>query len=366
MSKKQKMVCLCLVLFSFFSVIFNYHEKKISSTVSLAYQDPSLTLNTTTTAPQTLVSTTTLPVNEPKPTTLQFFGDIMLDRNVAKNMSAQGLDYIFANIKDHPETLFPPSDLLVANLEGAFAPKRVPTTKSIAFRFDPKLANDLARWGFDVVSLANNHSLDMGRTNTDFTRETLKKVRIGYFGDQTREGAQYSYATTTQNGLKFAFIGLNNTDHPLNMPQVVAAIQQAKQQADYVIAVMHWGVEYQALSHPTQRDLAHRLINSGVDAVIGSHPHVVEEAEIYKDKPIFYSLGNFIFDQYFSTETQQGLSVIFRFSGKKLTTIDLLPFYGKNSQVMVMTEKQKNDFFSTFIKNSRLADKKIINNQIAF
>ncbi len=344
-----------------FAFLLAYHKNFFSSNTSLAYQNSNQNINNATNPPtQTLASTTTFPVSQPKQTTIQFFGDIMLDRNVAKNMNNQGLDYIFAKIKDNKETFFPPSDLLIANLEGAFAPKRVPTTKSIAFRFDPKLALELKNWSFDVVSLANNHSLDMGRANTDFTRATLKSAGIGYFGDQTREGADYSYVTTTQSGLKFAFIGLNNTDHPLDMTKVLAAIKQARQNADYVIAMMHWGAEYKNVSRQAERDLAHRLIDSGADAIIGSHPHVVEEAEIYKDKPIFYSLGNFIFDQYFSTETQQGLSLIFRFSDKELKTIDLLPFYGKNSQVMPMFGKQKDDFLSTFIKNSRLDGTKLI------
>ncbi|HLD60830.1 MAG TPA: CapA family protein, partial [Patescibacteria group bacterium] len=118
---------------------------------------------------------------------IQFFGDMMLDRNVAKVMGTKGLDYLFANVQGE-KRIFGDADLLIANLEGPFASKRVATSKSIAFRFDPKLAEQLKKYGFDGVSLANNHSYDMGRANVAFTRETLKKAGVGYFGDELLEG----------------------------------------------------------------------------------------------------------------------------------------------------------------------------------
>ena len=100
---------------------------------------------------------------------LQFFGDMMLERNVAKAMGADGLDYLFKEIKAQENRFFWGMNILSANLEGPFAPKRIATTKEIAFRFDPSLAKELKSYGFTMFNLANNHMLDMGWANLDFT-----------------------------------------------------------------------------------------------------------------------------------------------------------------------------------------------------
>lgn len=295
---------------------------------------------------------------------LQFFGDIMLDRNVAKVMGKSGLDYIFDNLKKPEDHLFGGTDLLIANLEGPFAQKRVPTSKSIAFRFDPILAAQLNRYGFSGVSLANNHTYDMGRANVAFTRETLKKADIGFFGDELIESKDLTWywATPTTSEavpVTIAFIGLHNTYHNLDLVKTEAAIKDATEKADYVVVNIHWGEEYERISNKKQRDRAHWLIDKGVDVVIGHHPHVIEEMEIYKDKPIFYSLGNFIFDQYFSKDTQEGLSVGLTFANGKVAGIYLFPFYSVKSQVYPMKDKRRDEFLTWMSKNSRLGDKKI-------
>ena len=291
---------------------------------------------------------------------VQFFGDIMLDRNVAKAMGAKGLNYIFAKLSP-TSTVFTGADIQIANLEGPFAPTRVKTSKSIAFRFDPKLAAQLKSYGFTAFDLANNHSYDMGRANVAFTRETLKKAELGYFGDELKEGSELTFVTNT-----VAFLGLHNTYHELNWTKVKQSIDDAKNKAGYVVVNIHWGEEYKRLSNKKQRDTAHRLVDLGATAVIGHHPHVIQEMEIYKDKPIFYSLGNFIFDQYFSKDTQEGYSVELTLDEGKLKDIQLIPFYGVKSQVQLMTEERKTQFLDWFGKNSRLGAYIIINGIISF
>jgi poly-gamma-glutamate synthesis protein (capsule biosynthesis protein) len=292
---------------------------------------------------------------------IQFFGDIMLDRNVAKNMGKDGLDYVFKNFYGEDKGLYPITDLTVANHEGPYAPARVPTTKSIAFRFDPSLALSLKKYGFTAVSLANNHSLDMGWKNVDFTEQNLDKNNIGHFGNQLKENKTLTWISKIPGKKdQVAFIGLNNTDHPLDMPKVYEAIKDAKQHSRYVIVFMHWGIEYKNISNDAQRNLAHLLIDKGVDAVIGAHPHVVEEAEIYKNKPIFYSLGNFIFDQYFSEETQEGLSVGLILQDGRVKNVYIFPFYGVKSQVQLMEKEKRDKFLDWFNGNSRLGGKKFV------
>jgi poly-gamma-glutamate synthesis protein (capsule biosynthesis protein) len=302
---------------------------------------------------------------DPAAISIQFFGDMMLDRNVAKMMGDKGLDYLFERLAGEDKGLYHHADLLIANLEGAFAPARVPTTKSIAFRFDPKLAADIKRYQFDAVSSANNHSLDMGWANVDFTKKTLRENGIGWFGTQTKESKDLTWVAEIPGKIdKVAFIGLNNTDHPLDMPKVTEAIKDAKEKARYVIVFMHWGVEYKRISRQQERDLAHRLIDNGVTAVIGAHPHVIQEMELYEGKPIFYSLGNFIFDQYFSTDTQQGLSVGMILENGAAKTVYAFPLQGEKSQVELMEPAKRDEFLDWFNTNSRLGDNKFVQGKL--
>ena len=289
-------------------------------------------------------------------TSIQFFGDMMLERNVAKAMGKDGLDYLFKKLAGQENRFFYGADLIVANLEGPFAPARVPTTKSIAFRFDPSLAPQLKKYNFSIFSLSNNHTLDMSKANYEFTKKVLDQNGLKYFGHQTKEGVEYMKILGAEDGMAepVAFIGLNNTDHALDMVKVKKMFEEAKKQARYIVPFVHWGNEYQRISHQTQRDLAHRLVDMGASAVIGAHPHVIQEMETYKDVPIFYSLGNFIFDQYFSKDTQEGISLGLTFQNGSVKDIFVFLFYGLKSQVNLMSGKRKEEFFTWWNKNSRL------------
>lgn len=291
---------------------------------------------------------------------LQFFGDIMLDRNVAKAMGTKGLDYIFEKVKDPDNQLFGAADLLIANLEGPFAPRRMATSKEIAFRFDPALAKELKFHGFTAFNLANNHVLDMGRFNAAFTRKVLTGQGLGHFGDELLEGKIFTWVATTTPE-RVAFLGFHATYRRPDRIKAAAALADAHRRARYVIVNVHWGIEYSRTSTPQQQEFAHWLIDKGADAVIGHHPHVVEEMEMYKGKPIFYSLGNFIFDQYFSAATQEGLSVGLILSGGKIQSVHLIPFHSKKSQVQLMAGKRREKFLEWMNKNSRLDDRSIIN-----
>jgi poly-gamma-glutamate synthesis protein (capsule biosynthesis protein) len=296
---------------------------------------------------------------------LQFFGDIMLDRNVAKAMGKNGLSYIFV-LATGTKQLFESTDFRIANLEGPFAVKRINTTKSIAFRFDPSLALQLKQFGFSGFDLANNHSYDMGSSNVVFTRKTLAKAGLGYFGDELKEGTSYTWVTSTTNGQMVAFLGVHNTYHNPDLKKLAVALQQASTTASLVVVNVHWGVEYQANSTKKQQTLAHWLIDRGADVVIGHHPHVVEEAEIYKGKPIFYSLGNFVFDQYFSTPTQEGLSVVLQAQNGTINKIKVIPFFSTRSQVQAMEGGRKEKFLQWLNKNSRLGTKQFIDGILTF
>ncbi|PIR75965.1 MAG: AmmeMemoRadiSam system protein B [Candidatus Magasanikbacteria bacterium CG10_big_fil_rev_8_21_14_0_10_42_10] len=289
---------------------------------------------------------------ETKTVSMLSVGDIMLDRSVALKMGENGLSVILDTLAGNEGRFFRGIDIVSGNLEGPFALQRIETSKEIAFRFDPVLAPQLAAYGFNLVNLANNHMLDMGRSGVPETVEVLKQADIDFYGD--------AYVVSTSSliykeihGMHIAFLGFNDTFNSLNEANAVALIEEAKKNSDVVVLNIHWGVEYEESSHPRQRYLAHLFIDHGVDLIIGHHPHVVEEMEIYSNRPIFYSLGNFIFDQYFSVPTQQELAVgtVFHDDG---ISVYLFPLVSQHSVNRQMNSEEEGAFLAKFIDRSRL------------
>lgn len=247
---------------------------------------------------------------------LLFVGDIMLDRGVAKRMKESGDPaYPFRKL---PDGWFDSFDYAVANLEGPVTDKHRSPEKSIDFLFDPSVLQILKFEGIDAVSQANNHALDQGNPGYEDSTRRLRAAGLLVFGHQVRDD-DIAMATTTVNELRFAFLGFNTTDNPLDFDVASSTIAHAKSQTDRVIVFMHWGIEYK--DHPTEevRRTAHWFIDHGVDVVIGGHPHWYQGMESYKGHPIVYSLGNFVFDQYFSKEVQQGTAIELDFSSNQIS-----------------------------------------------
>ncbi len=236
--------------------------------------------------------------------TLLGFGDLMLDRGVRKAIDKNTPFYPFV-----PITRFlNGNDITLANLEGGFtdfAPKRL-EPEGIAFTFDPSLAAVLSRLGFNIFGLANNHSRDFGASGFHQTQKYLESAEISYFGDWANVD-QISVVKTVR-GMRIGFVGY----HALSRQGFDIVLQETRRlrsEADVLVAVTHWGVEYKPYASADQQKEARQLIDAGADLVLGGHPHVIQPIEIYKGKPIFYSLGNFVFDQTFSAETMEGLAV---------------------------------------------------------
>jgi poly-gamma-glutamate capsule biosynthesis protein CapA/YwtB (metallophosphatase superfamily) len=279
--------------------------------------------------------------HQSKIVSLTFFGDLMLGRHVRTLMDRHGLDYPFENLD---QNLLKSNDLLIANLEGPVAKKAVPTSKEIAFRFLPDIIPLLKKYHFDAVSSANNHSYDMGAQGLVDTYELLPLGGISTFG-HPKDLTSQSVWKTELNGEKFAFLGLNDTDFKLKKAEAIKLIQQLKAEEQKVIVYIHWGVEYQHKPQESQVELAHSFVDAGAAAVIGHHPHVVQSFEIYNHAPIFYSLGNAIFDQYFSTDVQEGLVVNLTFQSKKLD-IYFFPIKIETSKARLMSIPEKSEFLS--------------------
>lgn len=263
-------------------------------------------------------------------------GDIMLDRTVRDRMRiAKDPNYPFLKL---PVDWFESFDYAIANLEGPVTDRRRPPEKSIDFQFDPSVIPVLKAQGIDAVSQANNHALDQGKIGYDDSVSRLRSAGILVFGHQVEDDA-ISLATTTIRGRRLAFLGFNSTDNPVSRSDAFLSIELAKQQADTIIVYMHWGTEYRDKPDTSSVDLAHWLIDQGVDMVIGTHPHWVQGISSYKDKPIVWSLGNFIFDQDWSVQTRQGLAVEIEL-GKKVL-VKPMPFQIDESQPRLLEGEER-------------------------
>jgi LAS superfamily LD-carboxypeptidase LdcB len=281
-------------------------------------------------------TTSSLPVNHDinpvvanKDTTLFFVGDIMLDRgvksSVIKNFNGD-YDRLFENVSPLKE-----ADILFGNLEGPVTEHADNVGSQYSFQMDPKVLLSLSKAGFDIVSFANNHVGDRNIQGFSDTLENLQKNNIEYIGaGMTKNEAEY-VKIIERNGIRFGFIGFSDVGPAwieaketssgillASDPRLPEIIKNAKEKTDVLIVSFHWGTEYEKKHNARQEILAHTAVDNGADMVIGHHPHVMQDIETYNGKPIVYSLGNFIFDQYTSKDTMHGMLFEATFFGKDL------------------------------------------------
>jgi poly-gamma-glutamate synthesis protein (capsule biosynthesis protein) len=240
-----------------------------------------------------------------EPVSLAIVGDVMLASAPGKAI-ARGRDPLgpFGAI-------LAAADIRVANLECVVASGgRAEVNKPWTFRAHPRAVKVLQRH-LDAVSLANNHSGDYGPEAFSEMIDLLGRAKIGVFGGGRNLAEAHTPLIIERKGLRVALLGYDeffprnfeaDTDKPgvawSEDEQVRHDIAAARSvyHADLVIPFMHWGIEHEPLADARQRTLARVMIDAGADAVIGSHPHVTQDVETYRGKPIVYSLGNFVFD----------------------------------------------------------------------
>lgn len=258
-----------------------------------------------------------------KTVTLLATGDVMLGRSVnIKTKRAADFSYPYKHSQDELKT----ADIALINLEVPLVENCPIINSGFTFCADVKHIDGLAAAGIDVVNTANNHILNFGYTGLETTNRVVAK-----HGLTLSNAAGPNYLNV--KGTNFAFLGYNDLDYPtsLNLEKekqlIKVQIAQAKQNADIVVVSMHWGNEYQSRPSARQRDLAHFIVDSGADLVVGNHPHWVQPVEVYHGKIIAYSHGNFIFDQTWSEKTKEGVVGKYTFFENRIVDIDFLPIY---------------------------------------
>ncbi len=238
-----------------------------------------------------------------------FLGDIMMGRYVRTLMEkSKNLDYPFLEAQKNSTFLQGYFDRVIANLEGPIVPVPNRAQTGTNFGFAPDTAEIIKRNGIDLVSIANNHTLDQGQKGYESTKKYLNEAELPFFGHPILPTEADTYRETIDNKT-FAFVGFHDATRRLDDNGARTLLQKIDSQVDYLIVFVHWGPEYQKNPSARQQQLAHLFIDNGADLVIGHHPHIPQTRETYNGVAIIYSLGNFIFDQYWSDMTQHGLTV---------------------------------------------------------
>lgn len=222
---------------------------------------------------------------------LTFAGDCTLgsDRNTygAKysfiDTIGTDYDYPFRNVAD----LFKNDDFTFVNLEGVLADSGSHSGAMFTFRGPTAYTQILTGSSVEAVTLANNHSMDYGKDGYASTKNALEEAKVAYV-----EKDNYAMFTT-ESGLKIGMYAISFTMNGTDMRSKINLMRQ--QGAEIIIVAAHWGTEGSYRPTGEQTNYAHAAIDYGADIVYGSHPHVLQKIEIYKDKPIFYSMGNFCF-----------------------------------------------------------------------
>lgn len=278
------------------------------------------------------------PERLPRETALVFGGDVMLSRVVGQKMvKYKDYNWPFAKVAD----IFSSADIASVNLESPFkkSGNHVVLTGSFAFDADPRAMGGLQTAGIDLVTLANNHFGNQGQVGMIDTFSLLDDNHIEYIGAGTTTASAHQGKIIEVHGVKFGFLGYAYPDDLYNATGKLAGIAnmdiltakrdvtELKKQVDVVIVQMHAGVEYVTTPNKQQKDFAHAVVDAGADIVIGHHPHWVQVTEIYQGKPILYSLGNLVFDQMWSRETQQGAVAKVIFNNQKLQSIKIIPIH---------------------------------------
>ena len=232
-----------------------------------------------------------------KTVTITFTGDVTLGSEEKKRANAasfdsvaaeKGYDYFFANMKD----FFAEDDLTVINFEGVLSDSSAGEKKDKTYRFrgPTDFARILTQSGIEACNIANNHSMDYGNKGYESTRTALEAAGLGVFGNDS----VYIYA---KDGIRVAFLGVNSTAYNKRKTWAKEEIARLKAEegVNAVVYVFHGGTEYGRVRNHMQEKASRYFIDCGADLIVMHHPHVVQGFDIYKNRSVCYSLGNFCF-----------------------------------------------------------------------
>ncbi|MEN8119373.1 MAG: CapA family protein [Bacteroidota bacterium] len=289
-------------------------------------------------------------------------GDVLLDRGVRKNIEKNNVFYPFENIRN----IISQNDIALFNLECPLVDSSngYPLNKKYSFRAEPSYIEGVKYAGFNIASVANNHTIDYGKDGFLKTIELLEKNNIFPVGGGKNQIDAFKPVLIEKDGETFAFFALleflleattfnENRPYPAfgQIDRLCKVIQKYNSRIDNIIVSFHWGKENVIVPSARQIEYAHKVIDAGADLVLGHHPHVIQSIETYRNKLIVYSLGNFIFDN--SRELQKQ-SIIFQCKFREGSVIEphLIPVNIKNNRPEIANKSTSYEIFEHLKKVS--------------
>jgi len=260
-------------------------------------------------------------------------GDLMMGGSALPILHQKGADYPFDLTRTHLHT----ADIALANLEAPFTHSGKAFDKTFIFRVPPEYAGGVARAGFDVLTLANNHILDYGPEGLFSTVMVLDSLGIAHCGVGHDLSAAERGVVVKRGPWRVGFLAYSMT-YPADFWATLGRMGTAypyperfkeclrvmREEADLIVVSFHWGGELKVDPKPYQRLFAHRAIDWGADLVVGHHPHVLQGLEIYEDRLIAYSMGNFVFGSY-SRNVRESIILKVRYDSMGFLMAEVIP-----------------------------------------
>ena len=292
---------------------------------------------------------------------LIFGGDVMLDRGIRAAIESKGFHHFTASI----ETELSEADFSFVNLECPATTLHTPLNKKYVFRADPAYLPELHDAGVTHCILANNHSYDQGRDGLISTAANLEQANITPVGFGIDQETACAPVLINKNGISVAIFSsvtlpLESWIYAENKPGMCqATIEDLCQQISdfrskhpsvHIIVTLHWGVEYQSTPTSHQREQAKQLVMAGAEAIVGHHPHVIQSYEEINGRPVFYSVGNLIFDNK-NIKTHDGILVKL-IVGKDEMKVKVIPYRSHDNVPIVMEAPEGEELFARWQKVS--------------
>lgn len=281
-----------------------------------------------------------------------FVGDVLLARNVEFLMRQHGSSYPYLGFDF---TTYDVNPAIFGNFEASVLENHIPTQpRQLNFSVDSRFLPPLVSADFTHFSLANNHTYDFNSEGYQSTQSYLSEAGLKSFGHPNEINSD-SITYIEINDVRVAVLALNVFFEGDPRSGVSEALRSAAEESDYQFVYIHWGEEYDLRHSSAQEDLARYFIKHGADAIIGHHPHVVQGIDLIEGVPVFYSLGNYIFDQYFSKDVQEGLVLQLKIEDGLI--FNLLPVDSKLSlsQPTLMLPERHADFLRVLSRKSHPA-----------
>jgi len=270
-------------------------------------------------------------------TEILFTGDAMFDRTVRTAGEERGYEYVIEPLLP----TFKEHDLVVMNIEGPITSSsslsqwsKVGDLFNMRFTMSPEVAELLGK--YDIIAhLGNNHIWDFGAEGIRETEQFLTAESVDFFGDSN--GILPEALVQEVDGVQVGFVSYNEFAGG-SRARAFASLAELNDEVDFLVLYTHWGNEYETTPRQDQTELARQFVDAGADIVVGSHPHVVQTAEEYKGVPIYYSLGNLVFDQYWEKNVRCGALLSVEIRNGKVKSHELIPVRMEKSRQTTLNE----------------------------